>query len=317
MKKIKIKPEQKDIGTRVDKFLSTSSDISRTRIAALINQGNIFIGEEKITDISSKVKDEEYIITIPENIPLDVQKSDIPLDIIYEDSEIIVINKPAGLVVHPAAGHSDDTLVNALLFHCHDLSGIGGVERPGIVHRLDKDTSGLMVVAKTDNAHINLSEQFANHEVEKLYKAVVYGTFKPLSGTIKGSIGRSPKNRQKMAIVPNGKSATTHYKTIDSYFDGVISLVECDLETGRTHQIRVHLSQNGHSLVGDSLYGGGNKTLKSTLPQDVRDAINNFKRQALHAYKLSFTHPTNCEKLSFEIPLSDDINQLINILTPY
>ncbi len=313
---IKIIATPQDAGQRLDKFLAQSSDMSRTRIANLINSGDVWCNAEIITDISQKVKaDDEYVIKVPELSSLEVQKTNIPLDIVYEDKDIIVINKPAGLVVHPAAGHASDTLVNALLYHCDDLSGIGGVERPGIVHRLDKDTSGLMIVAKNDNAHIKLSEQFANHEIEKIYMAIVYGTFKPLSGTIKGNIGRSPKNRQKMAVVQgSGKPAITHYKTLEVYCDGSISLVECGLETGRTHQIRVHLSQNGHSLIGDTLYGGGNKSLKSYLSKEERDAINGFARQALHAHKLTFIHPASGEELSFTAELPKDMHSLLSAL---
>ena len=215
----------------------------------------------------------------------------IQLDVVFEDEHLIVVDKPAGMVVHPAAGHADDTLVNALLHHCRgSLSGIGGVTRPGIVHRLDKDTSGLLVAAKDDLAHQGLAKQFADHSIERSYLAMVWGRPLKRTGTIEGQIGRSPRNRKKMAVLRRGgKFARTHYRVLDNV-DDLISLVECRLETGRTHQIRVHMTSIGHSIVGDPMYGGARK-LPATTSQVIRDELANVTGQALHARTLGFVHP--------------------------
>ena len=226
------------------------------------------------------------------------------LDIVYEDDDVVVVNKPAGLVVHPGAGNWEHTLVNGLLFHCKGgLSGIGGVERPGIVHRIDKDTSGLLVVAKNDKAHRALAKQFAVHSIQREYQAFVWGKLDQAEGRIEGNIGRSPTNRQKMALVRvGGKSAVTHYTRLDVYGGGLVSFVKCVLETGRTHQIRVHMSSIRHPLVGDYTYG------KS--PKNAPDFVRDFPRQALHAGLLGFVHPTTGKQLVFEVPMPPDMQEL-------
>ncbi|MAO55390.1 MAG: RNA pseudouridine synthase, partial [Rhodospirillaceae bacterium] len=250
--------------------------------------------------------------------PAEPEGQDIPLDVVYEDDDLIVIDKPAGLVVHPAAGNADGTLVNALLAHCKgSLSGIGGVERPGIVHRLDKDTSGLMVAAKTDAAHRGLAKQFEDHSIDRAYLAVVWGVPRPTEGEVEGNIGRDPKNRKKMAVVGEGrgKYAKTYYKVVERL--GMrASLVECRLATGRTHQIRVHMASLGHPVVGDPLYAGrhGRQTGPSgALPEDVKKTLSDGKGQALHAYILGFNHPVTGERLQFESNKLNYINYLCDI----
>jgi 23S rRNA pseudouridine1911/1915/1917 synthase len=231
------------------------------------------------------------------------------LDILYEDEDLLVVNKPAGLVVHPGAGNPRGTLVNALLAHCQDsLSGIGGVKRPGIVHRIDKDTSGILVVAKNDWTHQRLSEQFAEHTIERIYQAFVWGYVQKTTGVVTGDIGRSPQNRQKMAIVTrNGKKAVTHYERLAIFGGGIASHIQCILETGRTHQIRVHMASLGHSLIGDPVYG--------SIPKGAPDCAKYFPRQALHAGFLGFTHPRTGERLSFEAPMPIDMVELENDLS--
>lgn len=285
---------------RLDKALATLvPELSRSRIKALILEDKITINGAPATDPSQKIAQHQKIrIDVPPAIDDKPLPQEIPLDILYEDADIIVINKPVGMVVHPAAGNHQNTLVNALLSHCQDLSGIGGVKRPGIVHRLDKDTSGLMVVAKNDHAHQALSNQFADRSLSRIYYAVVWGLPSPTAGTIEGNIGRSTRNRQKMAVVPyGGRTAVTHYRVIKPF--GVeASLVECTLETGRTHQIRVHLTAINHPIVGDPTYGS------RTHPV--------IKRQALHAKIIKFLHPTTSKSMTFESDLPEDMIQLID-----
>ena len=298
---------------RLDKFLSAKlPDLSRSRLQKLISEGFVECEEIVIADNSHKVKiGDSYQVTIPPAEEAEPQPQDIALDIVYEDEDIVVVNKNAGMTVHPAAGAYDGTLVNALLFHCRDnLSGIGGVKRPGIVHRIDKETSGLLVVAKNDEAHRFLSEQFAEHSIERTYIAVVYGVPNPLSGKIEASIGRSKFDRKKMAIVEKGgKNAVTNYKTLKT-FKTAVSIVQCNLETGRTHQIRVHLSSKGNALVGDKVYV---KSKKSELPlsADLKNYVNNFPRQALHAKTLGFIHPRKKEFMQFDSELPSDMAELI------
>ncbi len=299
-------------GVRLDKFIADSSvAMSRTRIQQLIEIGMIHLIPERVVSAAMKVKrGDRVVITIPAAVAADPIAQKIPLDIIYEDDCLLVLNKPVGLVVHPAPGHADSTLVNALLAHCGDsLSGIGGVKRPGIVHRLDKDTSGLMVVAKTDQAHHALTEQFADRSLSRTYQAVVWGRPSPATGTIQTLIGRDPKNRQKMAVVThNGREAITHYKTLSTFQLSQetrlsISLVECTLATGRTHQIRVHMRHMGYPIIGDPLYGHLPKGIKKIWP-----AIQEFySRQLLHATFIKFIHPYSKQSLSFSIPLAQDI----------
>lgn len=303
---------------RLDKFLAAKMpDMSRARLQKLINAGYVSLDETIQIDNSHKVKvGDAYIVTVPPAEEAEPKAENIALDIVYEDDDLLVVNKPAGMTVHPAAGAWHGTLVNALLYYCADkLSGIGGVKRPGIVHRIDKETSGLLVVAKNDLAHQNLSEQFAKHSIERTYLAVVYGVPNPLSGTIEGNIGRSPFDRKKMAIVENGgKPAVTHYKTLQ-VFDRAAALVQCNLETGRTHQIRVHLSSKGYALIGDKVYVK-NKKSEILLPTEAKNYVNSFPRQALHAKSLGFIHPRSGKFLQFDSLLPPDINELIDILNP-
>jgi 23S rRNA pseudouridine1911/1915/1917 synthase len=292
--------------------------MSRTRFKALIEEGRVSREGDKnsVNDPSLKIRvGEIYTIEVPPAIPAIPIPQDIPLDIIYEDDDLIVLNKPAGMVVHPAPGHYDGTLVNALLYHCRgSLSGIGGVSRPGIVHRLDKDTSGLLVAAKNDITHRGLSEQFAAHTIRRTYCAVAWGMPSPREGRIEANIGRSPSNRKKMGVVSRGgKRAVTHYG-VEYAISTRASLVTCRLETGRTHQIRVHMTSIGHSLVGDPVYDGGSARQLRALSDEQRTALKSLKYQALHALNLGFTHPITKKKINFESKKSPYINKIIEIL---
>lgn len=318
-----------DNGARLDKFLSRRlPEMSRSRLQALIAEGCVTSGGKHVTDAARKVKpDQEFTLTIPDAAPSYLLPQDIALDIVYEDKDLLVINKPAGLTVHPGAGNPDGTLVNALLQHCGtSLSGVGGVARPGIVHRIDKDTSGLLVVAKNDAAHLHLSAQLAERTLKRVYEAVVWGVPKKSKDTITGNIGRSLSNRQKMAVLKKGgKPAVTHYKVEESFTPGELksplaSLLECNLETGRTHQIRVHLSYVGHPLVGDPVYGQSTESrLKANsykeLPKKTREALLGFNRQALHAKEIAFIHPATDKKMHFEAKLPKDMQALIRALS--
>ena len=302
-KSLTVQTASRERGERLDKLLASGApELSRSRIKALLLAGRVTTGGATITDPSYRVKPgETFVIWVPEPVPATPRGQAIALSVIHEDDALIVIDKPAGMVVHPAAGNPDNTLVNALIAHCGDsLSGIGGVLRPGIVHRLDKHTSGLMVAAKSDAAHRGLSAQFASRSLSRVYLALVRGIPSPTKGVIEGNIGRSPANRKKMAVLdegrPGGRAAITHYRVLNS-FAGPVSLIECRLETGRTHQIRVHLTHKGHPLIGDKLYGGAR-----TPP---------FPRQALHAYKLAFDHPLSGKSMNFEIALPEDMRALI------
>ncbi len=313
---LSVQPSQ--AGMRLDKFLAEAlPDLSRSRLKALIEDGMV----EDLNDgldvgASRKVKaGESYGVEIPAPEPADPQPEDIPLTIVYEDDHLIVVNKPNGMVVHPAPGNSSATLVNALLHHCAaTLSGIGGVKRPGIVHRLDKDTSGLIVAAKTDLAHQGLAEQFAQHSIARAYRAVCWGVPVPPVGVIEGPIGRSPTDRKKMALVrKGGKHALTRYRVLQTFGD-VAALVECRLETGRTHQIRVHMTSISHPLVGDPVYGQGRTAKMRGLSEEQRQALMGFDRQALHAFRLGFIHPATGERLFFESDLPSDMKDLISSL---
>lgn len=298
-------------GSRLDRALATLlPDLSRERVKALILSGHVFgPGGKPASDPALKVKaDTAFALEIPEAAPAEAVAQQIDLVIPYEDEHLIVIDKPAGMVVHPAAGNPDGTLVNALLHHCAgQLSGIGGVARPGIVHRIDKDTSGLLVVAKSDAAHEGLARQFKDHSIERRYLAIVNGRPVPPAGTVDTWIGRSDADRKKMAVRREGKGkhAVTHYRTVRALDRA--ALVECKLETGRTHQVRVHMAHIGHPLVGDPVYsrGGPHKALLAQL---------GFRRQALHAAKLGFSHPVTSKTLSFESPIADDMQQLFSHL---
>ena len=303
---------------RIDKFLVARLSLTRTRIKALMDQKMLILCGEIVTTASRKVREGDvFRLTLPDVIEAIPQAEDIPLSIMYEDADLLVLNKPAGLVVHPAPGHYKSTLVNALLAHCgNSLSGIGGVRRPGIVHRLDKETSGLMVVAKNDQTHQGLSAQFANRTLSRSYQAFVWGIPQPRQGIIEGDIGRSPHNRQKMAVVTKqGRPAITQYQIIKRFFakedvSQGISLIQCDLMTGRTHQIRVHMAHVGHPLVGDPVYGRIPKWAKKAFDPTVLT----FPRQALHAFRLTFVHPGTKEVMTFEAPLPQDLETLASAL---
>jgi len=292
---------------RLDKALADASGLSRERIKALMGEGRITLDGKPAAQASHKPSvGAAFAISIPAVTPDEAQPEDIPLNVMFEDEHLIVIDKPAGLVVHPAVGNYDGTLVNALLHHCKgQLSGIGGVARPGIVHRIDKDTSGLLVVAKSDVAHEGLARQFEDHTVERAYLALVAGNPMPPSGTVTGAIARSNSDRKKMALVKDGrgKHAVTHYATLER-FTGA-ALVECRLETGRTHQVRVHMTSLGHPLLGDPSYGRTPVKLKPLL------AEHQFERQALHAKVLGFIHPVTGAALRFESPLPADMQALL------
>ncbi|TNE41034.1 MAG: RluA family pseudouridine synthase [Sphingomonadales bacterium] len=299
-------------GARLDKALAgLVPHLSRERLKTLILEGRVTgSAGEAIRDPSRKVAPGQgFTLHIPETVPADARPQDIPLSVIHEDPYLIVVDKPAGLVVHPAAGNPDGTLVNALLHHCAgQLSGIGGVARPGIVHRIDKDTSGLLVVAKTDAAHEGLARQFKDHSIARRYNAIVSGHPRPLSGTIDTWIGRSDRDRKKMAVQSEGrgKHAVTHYRVLETL--SASALVECRLETGRTHQVRVHMSHIGHPLLGDPVYRTRAKALGTIL-----NALA-FHRQALHAASLGFIHPVTSQRLDFESPLPADMQQLLSRL---
>ncbi|MBO6519830.1 MAG: RluA family pseudouridine synthase [Rhodospirillales bacterium] len=303
-------------GARLDKWLADNAEnLSRTRIQALIEDGRVSAPDGIADNISRKVREgETYVLTVPPPTPAKPEAEEISLDVLYEDADLIVIHKPAGLVVHPAPGHASSTLVNALLHHCRgSLSGIGGVTRPGIVHRLDKDTSGVMVCAKSDIAHRGLVEQFQVHSIDRAYFAVVWGVPSPRQGRLEGNIGRDPKNRKRMATVTSGgKHAVTDYRVIRP-IGAVAALMDCHLFTGRTHQIRVQMSGIGHPLVGDPLYH-----TRGSLRKDreivIRGQAGAYKHQALHAYKLGFKHPVTREEMRFEIELSNEIKELIDSL---
>jgi 23S rRNA pseudouridine1911/1915/1917 synthase len=310
-------------GERLDRALARHFvDFSRARLQALIREGAARIGETAVTDPSLKLRGGEIVtLAIPEPIDSLPLGQDIPLQVVYEDDHLIVIDKPAGLVVHPAAGHMDGTLVNALIAHCGDsLSGIGGVKRPGIVHRLDKETSGLMVVAKTDKAHRGLAEQFADHgregPLEREYQAFVWGRPRADTLMIDRPIGRDPHHRERMAVVApeRGKEAVTYLHIEESFpaaaAEPLVARIRCQLETGRTHQIRVHLSSLGHPLLGDPLYGGGFKTKANKLDEAGRQALRALDRQALHAAVLGFAHPATGEHLRFAANLPPDMEAL-------
>lgn len=325
-----------DAGQRLDKWLASWSELSRVRLRGLIEAGEVRADGDIVTSPTAKVRaDVEYAVHVPPPIDDTPQAENIPLDILFEDDALIVINKPAGMTVHPAPGSRSATLVNALLWHCKDsLSGIGGVMRPGIVHRIDKDTSGILVVAKTDRAHQHLSKQFAKHSIERRYICFARSVPKPRSGRIESRLARSPHDRKKQAVVrgtvgdinasEHGRHAVTHYRFLTGYgqMPGAavgsprVSKIECQLETGRTHQIRVHMAHIGCPLLGDPLYGKQRafNTTKSDEEIAVRDAIANLKRQALHAASLGFVHPVTKEDMQFEAELPEDLRGLEKVL---
>jgi len=310
---------------RLDRMLARAfPDLSRSRLQALIREGRVSLSGAVVRDPSLKAAGGLVELAVPAPAPAEPRGEAIALAVVHEDADLIVIDKPAGLVVHPAAGHESGTLVNALIAHCGEsLSGIGGVRRPGIVHRLDKDTSGLLVVAKTDRAHQGLAAQFADHgrsgPLERAYLALAWGVPDPARGTIDRAIARSTQNREKMAVVrpERGRQARTHYAVEEAYGPArgrVASLLRCTLETGRTHQIRVHLAEIGHPLLGDPIYGAGFKTKAARLSPQAREALTALNRQALHAAVLGFEHPVTGESLRFESALPPDLARLIEAL---
>jgi len=307
---IEVKLEPAHSGWRLDRALAAAvPTLSRERLKALIRSGSLTSGETAVRDPATKVRGNEHFrLEVPQPEPAHNEPQDIPLSIVFEDPHLLVVEKPAGLVVHPAAGNRDGTLVNALLHHCGaSLSGIGGVARPGIVHRIDKDTSGLLLVAKTDVAHEGLARQFAAHSIERKYLAIVSGVPKTGEGSIDAPLARSSANRKKIAVVEDGrgKRAVTHWKRLEILNDA--ALVECSLETGRTHQVRVHMASIGHPLLGDPVYG------RSKSHRDLLKSLG-FDRQALHAARLGFTHPVTKHRLSFSSGMPADMQELFNHL---
>ena len=294
--------DQDNAGKRIDGFLSDKlEDFTRSHIQKLIADGMVLVNSKPVSNSNKVNKGDTINVIFPENTELEVIAQNIPLNIVYEDRDLLVVNKPKGMVVHPAAGNPDGTLVNALLYHCKgELSGINGVIRPGIVHRIDKDTSGLLVIAKNDATHNGLSEQFAVHSIKREYHAICYGNVKSDNGTINAPIGRHPVNRKQMAVtLNNSKNAVTHYEVIDRY--PKFTYIKCHLETGRTHQIRVHMSSLGHPIAGDEIYG----------PKKV---IKSLGGQCLHAKVLGFTHPITKQELLFDSDLPEYFTQFIKTL---
>lgn len=308
---IDVRLEPAHAGWRLDRALAAAvPTLSRERLKSLIRSGAVEARGAPVRDPALKVKGDEALrVAVPEPTPAHNEPQDIPLTIVFEDEHLLVLDKPAGLVVHPAAGNFDGTLVNALLHHCAGkLSGVGGVARPGIVHRIDKDTSGLLVVAKTDVAHEGLGKQFAAHSIDRRYLAIVSGVPRTAGGTVDAPLARSAANRKKIAIVEakdigrRGKRAVTHWKRLEALKEA--ALVECSLETGRTHQVRVHMASIGHPLLGDPVYGRAGKS-HGKLLKDL-----GFHRQALHAAALGFTHPVTKNRLSFSSPMPPDMQEL-------
>ncbi len=296
---------------RLDKYLQNfqKSVVSRSQLARWIREGHVLVNG-KPAKASYLVKSSDCVEVSPPKVkPTELTPEPLPLDILYEDDDLIVINKSPDMVVHPGAGHREKTLVHALLSHCRGLSSIGGVERPGIVHRLDKGTSGVMVVAKNDVAHQHLADQFKNHQIKKTYWAFVYGCPRDKKGTIETLIARSPHHRKKFAVSRDkGKQAITHYRVLKSHAG--VSLLEIDLETGRTHQIRVHLTDLGHSLLGDSLYGGHAKKVKNLSDTGLRKKVEALTHPLLHSRKIVFKHPVTGKKIKFTAEVPEDFGEI-------
>lgn len=296
-------------GTRLDKFLAeVLPDFSRTQIQRFIDEGQVELARGRATSRYRVRSGERIHLVVPPPKPARLLPEDIPLNILFEDDALVVVNKPPGMVMHPAPGHDHGTLVNALLHHCQSLSGIGGEERPGIVHRLDKDTSGLLLVAKHDRSHRHLSEQLRHRTLRRRYLALVQGRLPAEQGTIEAAIGRHPQQRQKMAVVEsNGRAARTHYQVLETW--GALSVLQLSLETGRTHQIRVHLAHLGRPVIGDPVYG--NSAVRLPRHPAVERWLRAFPRQALHACELRFEHPESGETMTFAAPLPDDLTELM------
>jgi len=314
--------EDVDEGERADKFLSMRChDLSRSRLKSLVQEGCVTLNNKTFSSVSYKVNEGDvFALKIPPVVDATPAAENIPLDVVYEDDDLLVVNKAAGMVVHPAAGHHSGTLVNALLHHCGDsLSGIGGVARPGIVHRLDKDTSGLMIVAKNDFAHQHLSAQLSDRSLSRIYSALVLGVPMPLKGIVDRAIGRHKHNRLKMSVMgASPREARTHYKVLERFGEGC-ALVECRLETGRTHQIRVHMEALGYPLLGDLIYRAPDTKIKSYFGKIVQDIdfiddVVSFGRQMLHARAIAFVHPRREDVMSFESDLPDDMAKILKYL---
>ena len=318
MQRLTITAPPEAAGERLDRFLAAGleapSPLSRTRLKALILEGAVTESGTAVTDPSQSVRAEaEYALLLPPVREATPRAEDIPLDIIFEDEHIIVLNKPSGMVVHPGPGQPDGTLVNALIAHCGDsLTGIGGVMRPGIVHRLDKDTSGVMMAAKSDATHQKLTDMFAAHDLDRHYLAITWGMPPETEGRIEAALGRSTRDRKKQAVVPNGRYAATNW-TVIRRLPPFASIVECRLETGRTHQIRVHMAHLGHGVIGDPMYGKPMRSsqMPDAVARDCLAEIRGFRRQALHAASLGFAHPVTGEALHFETPMPDDMAGLV------
>lgn len=295
-------PEEDEIGKRIDVYIAEyKEELSRSRVQKLIENGLVTVNGKVVKSNYKLRKGDILEVEIPDPEPLEIEAEDIPLDIIYEDKDVVIVNKPQGMVVHPAPGHYSGTLVNALMYHCKDdLSGINGQMRPGIVHRIDKDTSGVLMIAKSDAAHNSLAQQLAVHSITRKYYAVVCGNIKEDSGTVDKPIGRSPKDRKKMAVVQGGRRAVTHYRVLER-FGGKYTLIEAQLETGRTHQIRVHMASLGHPLLGDTVYGSEKQPFK-------------LQGQVLHAKVLGFNHPSDGRYVEFESPLPEYFEKLLTKL---
>lgn len=314
---ISLEVSEAEAGERLDRFLASRvADLSRHRLKQMIVDGEVAVDGTAVTQPAYRLRAGERVaLALPAPAPAGPEAEAIALDILYEDEHLIVINKPAGLVVHPAPGSPDRTLVNALLHHCGPgIAEVGDPHRPGIVHRLDKDTSGILVAARTAEAHAGLAAQFKEHSVERAYKAVVWGEPIPPVGTVATQIGRHPVQRQKMAVLrEGGKPAVTHYQVLRRFggSPAVACLVQCRLETGRTHQIRVHMTHLGHPVVGDPVYGGKTRHARRTFPE-TKALLGAFPRQALHAFALGFVHPVTGKTLKFEVDLPSDMAELVN-----
>jgi len=304
---------------RLDKALTDlCTESSRSQIQKAIKNEKVILNGKIISNLSEKIRENDNVeLILEEEVSASILPANIPLDIIYEDQDLIVINKSSTMTVHPGAGDHRETLVNALLYHTNSLSDIGGEIRPGIVHRLDKTTSGLMVVAKNNRVHAHLAAQIGTSELIRRYRALVWGVVKPVAGIINIPLGRNRLDRKKMSTVKNGgKVAITHYKTIEVLHNGLFSLVECQLETGRTHQIRVHLSHGGHSIVGDQTYGNNARKIQGS-PEYLQEELKKMNHQALHSFYISFIHPVSGIRIEFEKELPADYNHLLEVIRKY
>ncbi|MFC2075280.1 RluA family pseudouridine synthase [Bdellovibrionota bacterium] len=313
MKAFQFSVLETEINSRLDKWLAEQlPDVSRSQVQRLIEKGYVKVNNRPAKGSYRVVTNDQVEVTLPEPEAWYVEPEEGPVEVVFEDDDLILVNKQPGLVVHPAPGHKAGTLVNFLLAHCKKLSGVGGVLRPGVVHRLDQGTSGLLVFAKNDRAHRSLAEQFHEHSITREYIAIVFGQVSPDEGVIEASIGRSPSDRKKMATVPSGKHAITHWKVLGHFPQ--LSLLRLTLQTGRTHQIRVHLNSKGWSVVGDPAYGGSEKRLKTLTNTRVSAALKKINHPLLHAERLAFVHPGTGERLDFKIEPPEDFQKALEIL---